>query len=247
MRISASPCILAFVALLGCSDDVGPSSSDDGLPAATDEPTSGDSGAEGTGGSSATAVDTTTASTPATGSSETGSSETGADTGAPVFILNGSFEVPDLEPDCYHNLTNDEVEALIPDVFGLGSANQVDLYADCFVETADGFFHVGLGADGDDGDALALALSGPLKGPYRIHFLAQYGETGAAVSTDVSVGLSSEVESGVEVGRTGPLTEARTEYTVDVVGQGETFITLAVVPDGDLGWAMIDAVQLEAL
>ncbi len=184
-----------------------------------------------------------------TASTSSSTSPTSGDESEPVVILNGSFEVPELDPGCYDNFSNEDFNAVIEDVYAFGSLAQVDLYADCYGTTTEGVFHVGIAANGDHSDAIALALSGPLSATgYRIRLTAAYGQTGAATSTDIAVGLSNQPDAfGEEVGRTGALTDGPVEYAFEVSGEGHTFVTLQVVPDGDLGWAMIDAVVLEPI
>jgi hypothetical protein len=167
-----------------------------------------------------------------------------------VTVLNGSFELNSLEPGCHSNLTNEEFSAAVEHVTAFGELDQVDMYSDCYGTTADGLFHVGLGADAQASDAIALELSAPLDlgagGGYRLLFIADHGETGGATSTNVLVGVSSDpAEFGVQVGESGVLGDDPSEYEFLIEEEGPLYITLQVEVDGDLGWAMIDDVRLE--
>jgi hypothetical protein len=168
------------------------------------------------------------------------------------LVENGSFENTTLAPGCYSNLTNEELSAALPGVFGFGAADQTDLYTDatagCFGESSDGVFHLGLGAD-DTTDAVALALSAALVPgrPYVATFFASFGETGGDTSTNLQLGVSSSSSSfGTLVGETGLLPSATPQvFTVRFSpDSAATFLTMQVEVDGNLGWAMIDDVQL---
>jgi hypothetical protein len=167
-----------------------------------------------------------------------------------VTVLNGSFEMTSLEPGCHGNLSNEEFTDAVDFVTAFGTSDQVDLYSDCFDMASDGLFLVGLGAVGDQSDAIALELSGALSagGSYRLRFFASFGATGGATSTNVQVGTSSSPDTfGTLVSSTGQLPDDPTEFEMTVPGVGSTFLTMQVEPDGDLGWAMVDDVRIELI
>lgn len=220
-----------------------------GDPSATGAPTDGSADASSgdpTGGASSSGGDGSPLSDGSTAS-------TAGPELVPVTILNGSFELTSFEPGCYSNLTNEEFTQAVEFVTAYGAFNQADFYGDeCYGENSDGLFHVGLGADGDLGDAIALELSGPLNqgrgSGYRLRFYASHGETGGATSTNVLIGVSSEpTQFGALVGETGPLGDVPVEYALAITDVGSSFITVQVEPDGDLGWAMLDAFRLEPI
>lgn len=224
-----------------------------GAPQDTGEPTSGS--ADSSGGPTSSADESTSGgSSSGTSSAATSAGSTGS-TGdlevVPVTILNGSFELTSLEPGCHSNLPNDEFTMAVESVTAFGALNQADLYSDnCFGENSDGLFHVGLGADGSGSDAIALELSAPLNqghgSGYRLRFFASHGETGGATSTNVLIGVSSQpTQFGTLIGKSGQLGDVPVEYELLITDIGSTYITVQVEEDGDLGWAMIDAFQLE--
>jgi len=267
------PHALAVAALLlglpgcGSGSNDNPTLETDTLASSGGSPSAGSAQGDTTGSSQGSAASATTdestgssqGDTTSSSQGDTTSATTGESTGSesdtasePVTIINGSFEVPGHDPGCYSNYSNAEFNALVDDVYAFGTLDQIDLYADCYGTTTDGIFHVGLGADGSESDALALALSAPLDAGagagYRLRFTADHGQTGAATSTDIAVGLSNDPTNfGEELGRTGTLTDDPQEYTFEISDEGATFVTLQVVPDGDLGWAMVDAVVLEPI
>lgn len=224
-----------------------------GDPQDTGEPTGGS--ADSSGGPTSSADESTSGgSSSGTSSAATSAGSTGS-TGdlevVPVTILNGSFELTSLEPGCHSNLPNDEFTMAVESVTAFGVLNQADLYSDnCFGENSDGLFHVGLGADGSGSDAIALELSAPLNqghgSGYRLRFFASHGETGGATSTNVLIGVSSQpTQFGTLIGESGQLGDVPVEYELLITDIGSTYITVQVEEDGDLGWAMIDAFQLE--
>ena len=239
------PFAALLLLLASCDDGGNPVGSDGASGGGTDSESSG--GPPGESGSTSTQPESTSSTDDASSGSapSTGGSTTDGPAEA-VVVLNGSFEVEGLEPGCFNNLSNEEFTKTVPDVFAFGDYAQADLYADCYGDTSDGLFHVGLGANGDRSDAIALALSGPLEGDYILRFIADHGATGGPASTDVAVGLSDTPDQfGTEVGLTGQLSDDPQPHTFEVTGTGQLYITLRVVPDGDLGWAMLDAVTLE--
>ena len=253
--------LLLCCALPACGDthdgasDPGTGEGDDGSgeSQATGEPTGGATDASGGPTSSAGEPTSGGSSSGASGSpTSAGSTGSTGDTEVDIVtILNGSFELTSLEPGCHSDLSNDEFTMAVESVTAFGDLDQTDLYSDgCYGENSDGLFHVGLGAEGSGSDAIALELSAPLNqghgSGYRLRFFASHGETGGITSTNVLIGVSSQpTQFGTLIGETGQLGNVPVEYELLITNIGSTHITVQVEPDGDLGWAMIDAFQLE--
>jgi len=168
------------------------------------------------------------------------------------MVLNGSFEETSLAPECHNNLSNEEFTAAVEHVSAFGELAQTDIYSNCYGMTSDGVFHVGLGANAQMSDAIALELSAPLNlgagEGYRLLFIADHGATGGPTSTNVLVGISSDPRKfGVQIGQSGLLSDDPSEYEILIKDEGATYITMQVEVDGDLGWAMIDDVRLELI